>query len=137
MPTALRLKSGRQSVVSAYMDVVLGNHATTVALDEIEVPQGAVVVGGGVTVTEVFNSTSSDVLDIGDSGTANRYKNDVDLQALGFTALVPTGYVYTAPSKIKGVWVSGGGSPTTGAYTLRVDYIVRGRADLGPQGLDT
>lgn len=137
MTTAVRIKSGRQSVVSAYLDVVLANHATTVALSEIHVPAGAVIVGGAVVVTEVFNSTSTDVLDIGDSGTANRYKNDVNLQALGLTALVPTGYVYTEPSYIKGVWVSGGGTPTTGAYTLRVDYIVRGRADLGPQGLDT
>lgn len=137
MTTAVRLKSGRQGVIWAYLDVVLANHATTVALDEIEVPQGAIVVGGFVSVTEVFDSTSSDVLDIGDSGTANRYKNDINLQSLGYTALVPTGYVYTAPSKIKGTWVSGGGTPTTGAYTLAVAYIVRGRADLGSQGADT
>ena len=137
MTTAVRLKSGRQSIVSAYLDVVLANHATTVALDTIEVPQGAVIVGGSVVVTEAFNSTSTDVLDIGDSGTANRYKNDIDLTTLALTALVPTGYVYTAPTKIKATWVSGGGTPTTGAYTLRVDYIVRGRADLGSQGADT
>ena len=137
MTTAVKRKSGRQSVRWAYLDVVLANAATGTDVEMIELPQGAIVVDGFVSVTEVYNSTSSDVLDIGDSGSENRYKNDVNLQALGLTALVPTGYVYTAPTRITARWVSGGGTPTTGAYTLAVAYIVKGLADLGPQGLDT
>lgn len=132
---ALKLKSGRQSVILAYIDVVLADLVTTVAKNLIELPNGAVVVGGGVVVTQVFNSTTSDVLDIGDAGSANRYKNDVNLQALGLTALAPTGYVTTAPTKITGTWVSGGGTPTTGAFRLWVEYFVQNRA-LFNQGGD-
>ena len=86
--------------------------------------------------TEVFNSSTSDVLDVGDAGSENRYLNDASLQALTRVALVPTGYVNTAPTLITVRWVSGGGTPTTGKVTLRVEYYVRGRSDLGPQGSD-
>lgn len=132
---ALKLKSGRQPTLLAYIDIVLADLVTTVAKNLIELPHGAVVIGGGVIVSEVFNSTTSDVLDIGDAGSANRYKNDVNLQALGLTALVPTGYVTTAPTKITGTWVSGGGVPTTGKARLFVEYFVQGRV-LSNQGLD-
>src|SRR2546430_5677579 len=100
MTTALKLQSGRQTPVVAYIDVVLANLASGVDLPAIEVPAGASLVSGDVVVTEVFNSTTSDVIDIGDPGSENRYVNDVNGQALGRTALVPTGYVYTAPTKI-------------------------------------
>lgn len=132
---SLKLQSGRQPPLLAYIDVVLADLVTAVAKNLIELPHGAVVIGGGVVVTQVFNSTTSDVLDIGDAGVANRYKNDVDLQALGLTALVPTGYITTAPTKITGTWVSGGGTPTTGAFRLWVEYYVQGRS-LSNQGLD-
>lgn len=132
---ALKLKSGRQPTLLAYIDIVLADLVTTVAKNLIELPHGAVVIGGGVVVSQVFNSTTSDVLDIGDAGVANRYKDNVNLQALGFTALIPTGYVTTAPTKITGTWTSGGGVPTTGAARLFVEYFVQGRV-LSNQGLD-
>lgn len=135
MPTTLKLHSGRQTPRWAYIDVVLANLATGVSLNGIQVPAGAIVVDGWASVTEVFNSTSSDVLDIGDSGVGNRYKNDVNLQALGLTKLVPTGYIYTVPTILLFNWVSGGGTPTTGKVTVAVCYIVRGFADVGPEGL--
>ena len=98
-------------------------------------PAGAVIVSGSIVTTEVFNSTSTDVLDIGDSGSRNRYKNDANIHSLGLVALVPTGYVYTVPTKISALWVSGGGVPTTGKYRLTIEYFVRGRAEFA-QGLD-
>lgn len=140
MTTALKRRSARQGVVWAYIDVLLANHATGVDLKCIEVPEGAIVVDGFVDLTAVFNSTTSDVLDVGDEDTENLYKNDIDVHtgaSLVSTSIVRTGKVYTKPTKITTRWVSGGGVPTTGSYTLAIAYMVKGRADLGPQGLDS
>ena len=134
--SSVNRSSARQSTVTAYVDVVLANLTTTVDVPVLEMPTGSVLVSGDIVPTEVFNSTSSDVLDVGDSGSENRYVNDASLQALTRVALVPTGYVNTAPTLVTVRWVSGGGTPTTGKFTLRVEYYVRGRSDLGPQGSD-
>lgn len=130
MATALKLASGRQEPILSYIDVVLANLATTVAKNLIEVPAGAVITKGAVVVTEVFDSTTSDAADFGDAGDPNRYLGALDLQALGVTPLVPTGYVYTAPTKLDVVWTSGGGVPTTGKFRLWVLYYVTGREDF-------
>lgn len=134
MPTAIVKKYGRQTARHAYIDILLANLATGVDYPVIELPAGAIVVGGAISCTEVFNSTTSDVLDVGDLVSENRYKNDANLQALGYTVLVPTGYVVPATANVTIRWVSGGGVPTTGKFTLMVSYIVRGFADTGPQG---
>ena len=130
MTTALKLAPGRQEPILAYMDVVLANLATTVAKSLIEVPAGAVIFKGAVVVTGVFNSSTSDAADFGDAGDPNRYLGALDLQSLGVTALVPTGYAYTAPTKIDVVWTSGGGVPTTGKFRLWVLYYTAGREDF-------
>lgn len=131
-----RLISARQAPIFAYIDVVLANVATAVSFNLFEVPAGAIIMSGGIITTAVFNSTTSDVIDIGDSGSANRYLNDGTIHALGHVPLVPTYYLYTAPTKISGLWVSGGGVPTTGAFTAYINYIVKGRGQFA-QGQDS
>ena len=136
MPTALKLVSARQCPTVAYIDIVLANMTTGVDVNIIEVPQGAVIIEGNIVTTEAWNSTSTDVLDVGDAGSQNRYLNDGNIRALAaLVALVPTGYAYTAPTKLTARWVSGGGSPTTGKARIRVMYYVQGRAEFA-QGLD-
>lgn len=125
---AITKRDGRQEIKFAYVDINLADITSAVAAAAIDLPQNAVVVGGGVIVKEVFNSTTSDVLDVGDAGSQNRYKNDVNLQALGYTALIPTGYIYTEPGSIKVHWTSGGGTPSTGKARLEVHYVVLGRS---------
>jgi hypothetical protein len=82
-------------------------------------------------VTEVFNSTTSDVLDVGDATVQNRYLNDASLRTLARVPLVPTGFkAGTAERNITVRWVSGGGTPTTGKLRLDVTYYVVGRAEF-------
>lgn len=94
----------------------------------IELPPNAVVLSGGVTVTEAFDSSVSDVLDIGDSASEARYADDVDLTTLGRTELVPTGYRNTTGASITARWTGLGDAPTQGAFRLDVKYYVEGRA---------
>ena len=125
---ALKLVPGRQQVISAVVTILLANLTDGVDVPVMELPAGAEVIGGAVVTETAFNSTSTDTIDIGDTGSQNRYLNDGNFRAAGArVALVPTGYVNTAPTKLTARWVSGGGSPTTGKCRLRVDYIVIGR----------
>lgn len=96
----------------------------------VKIPAGARVIGGGVMITEVFNSTTSDGLDIGDDGDDDRYTaTAVNGQALGYTALTITGYKYTTTNTIDILWASGGGSPSTGEGLLIVQYVMDGRGN--------
>ena len=121
--------SGRQEVVAAYVDINLADLATGVEQAAIDMPVGAVVVGGEVTVSEVFNSTTSDGLDVGFATDPDGFTaTAVDLQALGTTALDLNGLVFNASNPAVTVtWTSGGGTPTTGILRLGVRYVVEGR----------
>ena len=123
--------SARQCPVVAHVDINLADLVSGSDLAAIELPLNAVVIDGGVTVTEVFNSTTSDVLDVGDATTQNRYLNDGNLRTLARIPLVPTGFKATASERnITVRWVSGGGTPTTGKVRLDVTYYVVGRSEF-------
>jgi hypothetical protein len=127
--------SGRQELVTAFVNINLADVVTGVDQVAIDLPVGAVVTGGALTTTEAWNSTTSDVMDVGDATTQNRYLNDGNIRALAArVALVPTGFIHTATNnKLTVRWVSGGGTPTTGKVRLEVSYYVIGRAAF-PQG---
>lgn len=123
--------SARQCPVVAHVDINLADLVSGTDLQAIELPLNAVVIGGGITVTEVFNSTTSDVLDVGDATVQNRYLNDGSLRTLARVPLVPTGFkAGTAERNITVRWVSGGGTPTTGKLRLDVTYYVVGRSEF-------
>ena len=123
--------SARQCPVVAHVDINLADLVSGTDLQAIELPLNAVVIDGGITVTEVFNSTTSDVLDVGDATVQNRYLNDASLRSLARVPLVPTGFkAGTAERNITVRWVSGGGTPTTGKLRLDVTYYVVGRSEF-------
>lgn len=99
---------------------------TGVDAEAIDLPVGAVITAGTLYTTEAWNSTTSDVLDVGDAVSQNRYLNDGNIRAAGaLVALVPTGYVHAGgPLTVR--WVSGGGTPTTGEVRLMVKYVIQG-----------
>lgn len=123
--------SGRQCIVSAYVDITVDMLASGVAANAIELPPGAVVVGGDAVTEEAWNSTTSDVWSVGDVTVANRYASGLNIRSVGRQALTPTGFKTTATQRYVNVtWTSGGGTPTTGKTRLRVDYYVEGRAEF-------
>lgn len=100
--------------------------ATAYVFEIIDLPAGAVVVGGEVFRTTAFDTAGYDLF-IGDSVTADRYLGTADLKAQGTTALVPTGYV-TVGNPIR-ISISTDDACTTGVCVVRVNYIIRGSAD--------
>jgi hypothetical protein len=135
MTTAVARSSARQHVISAYLDITYLNFVSGTDAAAIELPQGAVVVGGDVVVDTAWNSATSDVISVGDPVTYNRYLSAQSIAAAARTAIVPTGYIYIAPTLISVRWVGAGTAPSAGAGRVRVDYIVRGRSQF-PQGKD-
>ena len=122
--------TGVQYPLVAIQPFELAELSDGAAVKSVNVPANARVIGGGVAITEAFDSTSSDAIDVGDDGDDDRYSSTaVDGQALAWTALTITGYKYTAPNTIDLTWTSGGGTPTAGAGYLVVMYVVDGRAN--------
>ena len=122
--------SARQELITAFVDINLADVTTNVAANALDLPPNAVVVSGRLVTTEAWNSTTSDVLDVGDVATATRYLTDGNIRALAAVVpLVPTGFIHTPTEKqLTVTWTSGGGSPTTGKVRLEVQYYVKGRA---------
>lgn len=58
---------------------------------DIALPANSVVLAGNITVSDNSDAGTTDVLDVGDSGLATRYKDDVNLKTAALTTLVPTG----------------------------------------------
>jgi len=129
---AITKNPGRQEVIAASVDISFDTLSSDTAVAEgvIQLPEGAIVVGGSITVSTAFDSTTSDVVDIGDAGDDDRYTaTPVDLTAEATTLLDVTGYTYTAQDNIDVEWTAGTTSTATaGAATITVLYVVSGRA---------
>jgi hypothetical protein len=119
----------RAEVKCGYVDINLADVATGVAADAIDMPANSVLLGGFTKTTEAWNSTSTDVLSVGDAGSGARYLSSGNIRALDASvALVPTGYIYTTPTAVSVTWTSGGGTPTTGKVRVYSYYMIVGRA---------
>ena len=97
------------------------------SFDIVKLPVNSVIIGGSVTTVTAFDTAGYDVI-VGDSGTANRYLASADLKGAGHVALVPTGYVNTGALPIR-IGVSTDDACTAGTMTVRIQYVVKGRAD--------
>ena len=130
---AIKKKSGRQTTILAHVAFTFADFSRVTTVKDvqkaIEIPKGAVILGGGIVIDTVFNSTTSDVVTVGDVTTDNRYKAAINAQALGLTALVPTGYKTAVSTDIVLTLVpTGVAMPTTGAGRLWVEYYVENRS---------
>src|SRR5574340_224505 len=109
------------------LTIMAADLASGVDVNALELPGGAVITGGDVTVITPFNSATSDVLDVGDGVSQNRYLNDANIHVAGRTPLVPTGYVMPNIGDMTVRWTGVGTAPTAGEVRLTVEYVVEGR----------
>ena len=92
-------------------------------------PGNSTVIGGEITITEAFDSTTSDSFDVGDGDNASRYASGVDGQATGRTALTLSGHKYTVPDTVDVTLTSVDGPPSVGAGYVEVHYVIEARAN--------
>lgn len=92
-------------------------------------PKHAVVIGGGVVVTEVFNDGTADVLDIGIDADADEIAGALDLTALGVTpadnlAGADALRVTADEAVVTALYSGTNNDATTGAAVVFVTYVV-------------
>lgn len=97
------------------------------AYDVINLPSGAVVTGGELVVETVSNDATTATVSVGDSASAARYLGATNIKAAARTALVPTGYRGLGEN-LRITVANGTGGATTGKVTVRVQYVIPGRA---------
>ncbi len=125
---SITLNAARQELLVAHVDINLADVVTATDQVAIKMPSQYVLVSGQSYTTEAWDSTSTDVLDVGDAGSENRYLNDGNIRALAaLVALVPTGVVGSGDITVR--WTSGGGTPTTGKLRLAIQYYIPGRSE--------
>lgn len=98
---------------------------TAYVFEVIPLPPNAVVIGGDITTEVAFDTAGLDVL-VGDSVDTDRYLASSDVKAAGRVALVPTGF-RGAGENLR-ITVSTDDACTTGKATIRVQYIIKDRA---------
>ena len=99
--------------------------ADTNAFDVIQLPPGAIVVGGEVTRDTAFDTAGYDIK-VGDATDDDRYLTEADLKAKGTTPLVPAAFVNSDGSPIR-LTIQCDDECTAGSATLRVLYVIDGR----------
>lgn len=125
----IRLNAGRQELVVAYVDVKAGDLVSGVAGKAIELPSGAVIVGGDIVVKTAFNSATTATLKVGDKVDDDRYTSAaVDLKTAGRTALTLTGYKHSVSEHLQALFAETGAAATLGLARVSIHYYVEGRA---------
>ena len=117
----------RQEVIAAYVDFAFGDLTTTVAIDAIQLPANAKIVGGQLDVTTAWNSATSDVavVKIGaETVLASTSVAAAGSNPFGDSQAIKT----TAEADVTITWTGAGAVPSAGVGSLTVLYIVEGRA---------
>jgi len=98
--------------------------------DVMDLPPNSVILSGSFFTTVAWNSTTSDVIDIGDSASATRYLSNGNIRAANaLVPLVPTGFVHPG-GPLRVTWTAGtADTATTGTSRLIVQYVTLGKAD--------
>lgn len=126
----------RQCVETAICEFTYANLTSGAYEAMVDLPLGAIVTGGGVFITTLFNSATTDKFSIGDkrgseNATATTYAaQSADVTATGrAAAITPTGEEMTLASTVGIVWTGDGAAPSAGAGILVVEYIQADKAE--------
>ncbi len=125
---AITKDSNRQEVIAARVVVTLGTGndiEATGTYGAIDVPEGAIVIGGYINVSLATTATVD--IHVGDGDDNNRYADNVDGGATGVTALTLSDYKYTTPDTID-LMIDTAAPVAAGQVELVVQYIKDGRS---------
>jgi hypothetical protein len=101
-------------------------YTDTVAKALFTIPAGAVIIDWIINVTTVFNSDGTDFVDLGITGTAEKFAADLDVSATGLKTGVVTaqiGAVQETAQPVLGIYAAGGSAASTGAMVIMCRYF--------------
>lgn len=125
---AVTLNQGRQEVLAARVVVTFGTGndiAATGTYPVFSIPNGAIIVGGSINVSDATTATVD--LHLGDSGVTNRYADNIDGAAVARTALTLTDYKYATATTID-LLVDTANPVADGQCEIIIEYIQEGRS---------
>ena len=130
-----------QKVMSADFSFVIGDTMVNAAgvadafasvaahvFDVINLPVGAIIVGGEVVTDTAFVGSTAYNVKVGDATSDVRYLGVTDKTLAARTALVPTGFVGTGEN-LRVTVTPTIAAATAGALTVRIQYVQSGRAE--------
>lgn len=99
-------------------------HDRAVSKSLFKLPPSAIVLGFKVDVTEAFNGTGTDLLDLGISGTAQKYAAAVDLSSIDWVDVQQSGLGegVANPVEIFGLVTDANSDESAGKATVYVLY---------------
>lgn len=117
------------------IDTVSGTEKTfgsvfgqSLVFEALPLPPNANVIGGEIVVETAWATSTAATLSVGDSGSATRYANAVDLKTAARTALTLTGF-RGAGENIRLAVNATVANATAGKATVRVMYTVQNRGN--------
>ena len=125
---AITKEGGRQWPVVAKLPFAIGDFIASGGVEEaIDLPAGASVISASITIDVVFDSTTTDTLEVTGAGITLA---GTDGQALGTTeasAIDSTALTVNTPVSLE--WTQTGGAGTAGTGFLLVKYVQDGKAN--------
>ncbi len=100
----------------------------SLVFEAIPLPPNANVIGGEIIVEAAYATSAAATLSVGDSASANRYANAVDLKTAARTPLTITGF-RGAGENVRVAVNTTVANATAGKVTLRVMYTIQGRGN--------
>jgi hypothetical protein len=103
-------------------------YTDTTAKALFTIPAGAIIVGWVINVTTLFNSDGTDLVDIGVSGTQEKFAADVDVATAGLktagVVAAQVGAVQATAQAVTAIYTNGGSAASTGAATIMVQFYI-------------
>lgn len=106
---------------------LVGPVANTVVFDALNLPEGAVIVGGELVVETAGVGPTAYTLALGDSASATRYLAATSLLSAARTALTMTGF--RTSENVRATLVYTVANATAGKATVRILYVLPGKAN--------
>jgi len=100
----------------------------SLVFEAMPLPPNAVVIGGEVVVETAYAGSTAATLSVGDSGSATRYANAVDLKTAARTALTLTGF-RGAGENLRLAVNTTVANAAAGKATVRVLYVIQNRTN--------
>ena len=118
----------RPNVVTVARETVTFADTTSVSLGFL--PANATVIGARVLVTTAFDSSGTDLIDIGVNGTANNIADDVDVSSTGSASVTlgaAAGAVQSSsdPTEITAIFAQSVADATAGSAEVIVEYTFK------------
>ncbi len=121
---AIQYKENRQKPRAGFVRFLWSDAPNGVFTPLFEVPGGAILLTAAVHVLTPGNGGTSEVLDLGTSGSANSLANDVNAKVAARTALTLPNAPTTGRTVYGVTRGEGGTAATAGVYGVSFSYIV-------------